>query len=60
MSEFVHLVGPRRNAAFGGRGVLANKGGWELAGVGSAGCDERESEDLFGPLWFAVPKKRVS
>ncbi len=59
LSEFAHAVRPWRNGALGGR-VLANQEAWQLAGVGSAGCDGRESEDLFGPLWFAVPKKRVS
>jgi len=60
LSEFVHVVRPWRNAALGGR-VLANQEALGLAGVGSAGCnDGRESADLFGPLWFAVPKKRVS
>lgn len=43
-----------------GGSVLANQGAWGLAGVGPAGCDNRESDELFGPLWFAVPKKRVS
>lgn len=43
-----------------GGSLVAHHGAWGLAGVGSAGCDSRESHELFGPLWFAVPKKRVS
>ena len=43
-----------------GGSLVAQHGAGGLAGVGSAGCDSRESDDLFGPLWFAVPKKRVS
>ena len=59
LSEFVHVVSPWRHAPMGGS-LVAQHGVWGLAGVGSAGCDSRESDDLFGPLWFAVPKKRVS
>lgn len=59
LSEFVHVVSPWRHAPIGGR-VVANQGVLGLAGIGSTGHDGRGSEDHFGPLWFAVPKKRVS
>lgn len=59
LNEIVQVVSPWRRAPVGGN-VLANQGGVGFAGVGSAGCDGHESEDLLGPLWFAVPKKRVS
>lgn len=58
LSEFVHVVSPSRHAPMGGS-VLTNQRGLEVADIASAGFDG-EREDLFGPLWFAVPKKRVS
>lgn len=59
LSEFAHVVSPWRHTPIGGS-VVANQGVLGLAGIGSAAHDGRESEDLFGSLWFAVPKKRVS
>lgn len=59
LSEIVHVVSPWRHAPVSGS-LVAHQRDWGLAGGVSAGCDTRESDDLFGPLWFAVPKKRVS
>ena len=59
VSEFMHVVNPWRHAAVGSQ-LLVNPGGMGLARVGLTGSDDHEQEDLFGPLWFAVPKKRVS
>lgn len=59
VSEFMHVVNPWRHAAAGSH-LLVNPGGWGLAGLGLTGSDYHEREELFGPLWFAVPKKRVS
>lgn len=62
VSEFLHVVNPWRHAAAASQlsQVLVNPGGWGLGGVGLTGSDDHEREGLFGPLWFAVPKKRVS
>lgn len=41
--------------------MLTSPGGLGFAGVGLAGERGYERrDDVFGPLWFAVPKKRVS
>lgn len=56
VSEFMHVVNPWRHAAVGSQ-VLVNPGAF---GLGLSGSDDHEREELFGPLWFAVPKKRVS
>ncbi|CAM9225122.1 unnamed protein product [Laminaria digitata] len=55
VSEFMHVVNPWRHAAVGSQ-VLVNPGAF---GLGLSGSDDHEREELFGPLWFAVPKKRV-
>ena len=60
LSEIMHTVNPWRHIAAGNQ-LLANPG-WDMgmAGVGLAGArDDNDREDVFGPLWFAVPKKRV-
>lgn len=55
LSEIVNVVSP---ASFG-RNVVVNQGGLALTGIRSAGFDDNQGGDIFGPLWFAVPKKRV-
>lgn len=59
LSELLHVINPRKHVAVGSQ-LLVNPGGLGLGGVGlSGGSDDHEREELFGPLWFAVPKKRV-
>ncbi|CAN0067159.1 unnamed protein product [Hapterophycus canaliculatus] len=57
LSELVHFVSPWRHAPVGS--LIISQGGWELAGVGSSRADVYDHEDMCGPFWFAVPKKRV-
>lgn len=59
LSEFLHVVNPWRHLAVGSQ-LLVNHGDLALTGVGLAEADGDGREGPFAPLWFAVPKKRVS
>lgn len=60
LAEIVHTVNPWRHAAAGST-LLTNSYGVGLSGFGGdAAVAPLEQEDIFGSLWFAVPKKRVS
>lgn len=58
LSELAHVIRPWTHAPAGSQ--LVNLGGLGLADVGSVTSNDHVTEDLFGPVWFAVPKKRVS
>lgn len=61
VSDVLHIVNPCslwRNAAAGIQ-MLGNPSGLNLAGAGLAEVDGYQREEIFGPIWFAVPKKRV-
>lgn len=51
VSELVHIVRPWRHAAAGQ--MVLNTGSLGLDATGE------DNHNIFGPLWFAVPKKRV-
>lgn len=59
LAEIVHTVNIGRHAVAGS--MLLNPYGVGLSGFGGdAAVAPVEQEDMFGSLWFAVPKKRVS
>lgn len=60
LAEIVHTVNLGRHVAAGSM-LLLNPYSVGLNGFGGdAAVAPLEQEDIFGSLWFAVPKKRVS